>query len=337
VNRNSLQELSGRTMHHAVRLAMQGKAMDNPMWQELNFGGFLGDAKQFVERVQAFGLTSVPLPPIVKKAMAAAGGGKGKSGLEAHADGGGGAGGGGGDGGAGAQPEAPEGIALFMGGARDHPVVIAVDDRRHRPMGMKPGETAQYDDIQQMTLMRRDGLYLLSNDNEDSEGKKAERFVSLRHVEKGKQERKPQVKQQSRHQIALMSFREKRGYVRALAQQAKDDQTKENFKHEGDTVNTELRVTKKKIEFRNGETVKAEHDKQSDKWDFKGKEHHVTSSDKHTVTTKQVAINGSTGIGLTGPTTVNGSPVATTATLSDTFVIIAELQARVAALEARLG
>ena len=82
----------------------------------------------------------------------------------------------------------------------------------------------------------------------------------------------------------------------------------------------ELRVNKKKVEFRNGDEVVAAHDKQSKKWDYKGKEFNVTSEDnanikpgKNTnITSPTVGINGADGVGITGPTTVNGNPVATT-------------------------
>lgn len=37
-----------------------------------------------------------------------------------------------------------EGIVLFLGGNRDHGVVVATEDRRHRPKGLKAGETALY-------------------------------------------------------------------------------------------------------------------------------------------------------------------------------------------------
>ena len=349
MHRNSLVEMSGRAMHQAVRMKLGGgmKINDNPMMQELDFGGMAQEGRKLVERIQGFGVSSVPLPPIVKKALAAAGGGGGGGGLrsvgpEAQAAGGGGGGGGGAGGG---EEEAAEGIAVFIGGQRNHPVVIGVDDRRHRPMGMKPGESAQYDDAGQMTLIRRDGTYLLSTDNEDQDGKKPERMVSLRHVEKKKQERKPQVRQQSREEIAAMTFREKRAYVSALAQQAKDDQAKQDHKHEGETVNTELRVTKKKIEFRNGDEVVASHDKQSKKWDYKGKEFNVTSEDnaninpgKNTnINSPTTNINSATGVNITGPTSVNGSPVVTTEILLPRDVLIAALEQRIAALEARLG
>ena len=327
MNRNTLMEMSGRVMHQAVRMTLD-KAIDNPMMQEMNFGGMFGDARKLVERVQAFGFSSVPLPPIVKKAMAAAGGWRQvavtlpEMALRSSDEGGGGADAGGGGGG-----EQAEGIALFLGGQRNHPTVIQVDDRRHRPMGLKPGENAQYDDAQQMTLMRRNGLYLLSNDNEDGEGKKAERMVSLRHVEKKKQ---------------------KRGQVGQAGERPQGQQAQgEDFKHEGETVNLELRVTKKKVEYRNGDEVVAEHDKQSKKWDYKGKQFDVTSSDdanikpgktpnqpgQHTnITSPTVNINGSTGVAISGPTSVNGNPVATTEMFIPRDAVIAALEQRIAAL-----
>ena len=127
----------------------------------------------------------------------------------------------------------------------------------------------------------------------------------------------------------------------------------EDFKHEGETVNLELRVTKKKVEYRNGDEVVAEHDKASKKWDYKGKQFDVTSSDdanikpgkntninpgQHTnITSPTVAINGATGVAISGPTSVNGNPVATTEMFIPRDVVIAALEQRIAALEARLG
>ena len=63
--------------------------------------------------------------------------------------------------------ESAEAFIGFQGGNRSFPVAYLMDDRRHRPMGLKPGENAQYDDIGQMTLMRRNGTYVLSLDSED--------------------------------------------------------------------------------------------------------------------------------------------------------------------------
>ena len=78
--------------------------------------------------------------------------------------------GGGGVGGGDAADEGPaaEGIAAFIGGQRNHPVVIGIDDRRHRPMGMKPGESFQYDHQGQGTLIRNFATFMLSLDDDGS-------------------------------------------------------------------------------------------------------------------------------------------------------------------------
>lgn len=39
-----------------------------------------------------------------------------------------------------------EAVIVCVGGNRDHPVAIAVDDRRHRKAGLQPGEVAIYTD-----------------------------------------------------------------------------------------------------------------------------------------------------------------------------------------------
>jgi hypothetical protein len=49
---------------------------------------------------------------------------------------------------------------------------------------------------------------------------------------------------------------------------------------------------------------------------------------------QQVNITGSTGIALTGPTSVNGKPVATSEMLETRDRLIAELASRVSVLEA---
>lgn len=53
-----------------------------------------------------------------------------------------------------------EGIVLALGGARDHAVLIAVDDRRYRPRDLAPGESALYDDLGQMVHLTRDGIVI---------------------------------------------------------------------------------------------------------------------------------------------------------------------------------
>src|SRR6187455_1259433 len=127
MHRSSLTDMACRIMHHAVRLTMN-KANDNPMMQELSFDGMVKEGRKIVERMQTFGMTTMPMPRDDKGGQ---GGGEGNQ-----------------------KGPAAEGIALFLGGMRNHPVVIGVDDRRHRPMGLKAGESAQYDHQGQMTLIR---------------------------------------------------------------------------------------------------------------------------------------------------------------------------------------
>lgn len=153
MNRNSLTDTVSRAFHGASRVTIN-EVKDDPKWQEASADFFNSDNRKGVERVQAYGFSSVPLPRDKSE--------QGK----------------GGDARDGEKPKGPaaEAIALFMGGQRNHPVIIAVDDRRHRPRGLEPGENAQYDDQGQMMYLKRDGAYILS-------GKK----ISMRHVSKEKQ------------------------------------------------------------------------------------------------------------------------------------------------------
>jgi len=51
-----------------------------------------------------------------------------------------------------------EGVYLSVGGARDHGVVICVDDRRYRLRGLEEGEVAIYDDLGQKVHLTRAGM-----------------------------------------------------------------------------------------------------------------------------------------------------------------------------------
>lgn len=50
-----------------------------------------------------------------------------------------------------------EAAVLFVGGYRDHPLVVAVDDRQVRPTGLQPGEVAIYTDQGDQIIIRRGG------------------------------------------------------------------------------------------------------------------------------------------------------------------------------------
>jgi hypothetical protein len=197
--------------------------------------------------------------------------------------------------------ESAEGFVSFMGGNRSFPVMGIMDDRRYRPMGLKEGENSQYDDLGQMTLLRRTGLYLLSLDNPDDSqqqgggaggggsgvgaldatgggngGQQVERFVSVRHVEKQKQPRPQQG-----------------GGAGGGATTGSTTTSSQDFKHEGESVNLEVRVSKKRIEFYSGEDVVGYYDKASTTWCFIGKVKLGTESASNPV----YGVNG--GVGMT--------------------------------------
>lgn len=48
-------------------------------------------------------------------------------------------------------------LVLFVGGRRDHGVVVAADDRRHRLKGLQPGEVAVYNNAGGQVVLRADG------------------------------------------------------------------------------------------------------------------------------------------------------------------------------------
>ena len=50
-----------------------------------------------------------------------------------------------------------EATVLFVGGRRDHGIVVAVDDRRHRKTGLQPGEVAVYNNAGAHVLLKADG------------------------------------------------------------------------------------------------------------------------------------------------------------------------------------
>lgn len=49
-------------------------------------------------------------------------------------------------------------VVAFIGGNRDHGLVIAVDDRRYRLKSLAPGEVALYDDLGHIVHLTREGI-----------------------------------------------------------------------------------------------------------------------------------------------------------------------------------
>jgi hypothetical protein len=234
---------------------------DSTMMQQMKGTMMFNEAREKVECPQNYGFSSVVKPAT-----------KGKDG---------------------SIEDCAEGYMSYSGGNRSSAFCGVMDDRRYRPMGMKPGENSQYDDLGQMTLLRRTGLYILSLDNPDdsqqqggggsapasrdgsgsSSGQTVERFVSVRHVEKQKQDRPKRGGGQGQNGGGGSGS----GSGGATAS-ARDSGTssqsgsQQDFQHEGQTVNNEMRVSKKRIEFRNGDdSVVGYYDKASSTWCFIGK------------------------------------------------------------------
>jgi phage gp45-like len=164
-----------------------------------------------------------------------------------------------------------EGFVSFMGGNRSFPVMGIMDDRRYRPMSLKEGENGQYDDLGQMTLIRRTGLYLLSLDSPDDSqsssssapqtaassgssgsGQVVKRMASLRHVNKQPQQRPQQSSSQGG----------------SSGSSSGTQSTQSEYKHEGDSVNTEVRTDATTIKVLDGENVVAVYDKSAGTWTF---------------------------------------------------------------------
>jgi hypothetical protein len=245
--------------------------------------------------------------------------------------------------------QSAEGFVSFMGGNRSFPVMGIMDDRRHRPMGMKEGENSQYDDLGQMTLIRRTGLYMLSLDGPDDSqqqsggggaakdtsgggsGQNVERFVSVRHVEKEKQKR-PGLSGSSGSGSSGGG-----ASAATLAASGGSISSSQDFKHEGQSVNLEMRVSKKRIEFRSGEDVVGYYDKQAKRWSFTGEMRLGDDNASHPV----YGVNG--GHGMTTQTSGDGAvlvnaPNPGPPTSEDNMPLldrISELERRVAELESR--
>ena len=135
---------------------LAGAADDSKMMQQMGMSGLAGEAMQQIERIHNYGFSSVHLP-------ANEGGEQGGSDPLSAAGWG------------------AEHIMAFMGGNRSHGLSLGVDDRRHRPRGLQPGESFQYDDQGQGTYIKRGGTFMIGG------GQNQQAFASVRHVTKQKQ------------------------------------------------------------------------------------------------------------------------------------------------------
>ena len=137
--------------------------------------------------------------------------------------------------------KASEIVMLRLGGSQSHPVGLPMTDRRVRPYDLPEGASAFYavTGTGQMFYHNDAGSYVVAVNNPKygKDEKEKERFGSLRHVTKKVQPR-----------------------------EIKEGSKAEDFKHEGETVNTEVRITSSRIEIYDGSTLVGYYDKSAKKW-----------------------------------------------------------------------
>lgn len=184
-----------------------------------------------------------------------------------------------------------EAVMHFLSGARGHAIAGVVGDRRYRPLGLQQGENVQYDDIGQMTLLRRAGTFLLTLDgmggaDEETPGSNQNRMMSLRHVMKDKQPRTP------------MSGGPQGG---GEGQTSASPEEAGQFKHEGQQVNTEIRLTAQLIQICDGETAVAVYDRQAMSWSFYAQDFNFNAQNK-----VNILANGIIEIDSQAMTKING-------------------------------
>lgn len=126
--RNNARGAAGNAANMLARATLT-RADDDHKMQENAVEILKGEKKTGLERFQNYGFSSVPLK---------------ETGGTSH--------------------EAAEAIVAFIGGNRSHGVIIAVDDRRHRPKGLKEGESVLYDDQGQKIYLTRDGIVVDGGD-----------------------------------------------------------------------------------------------------------------------------------------------------------------------------
>jgi len=165
------------------------------------------------------------------------------------------------------QPKGPaaEAVMLYPGAQRNHPIAI-VDDRRVRPYKVPKGASAMYaaSGTGQMLYHNDEGSSLIATNNPKygKDQQQKERYASLRHVNKKPQERKLD-KQGDQGGGSSPS-------ISVLAAESSGSSS-QPYKHEGEEVNSEVRCTSNRIEFRIGDTVVGHYDKGTSTWTLIGK------------------------------------------------------------------
>jgi phage baseplate assembly protein V len=113
-----------RRLENLVARAVVQLVTDSTRLQEVQLAILKDETRDRCERFQQYGFTSVPAAPTVAGAA--------------------------------------EAVVLFVGGLRDHPLVVSVDDRRSRKTGLAAGEVALYNH-QSVYLLLKTGQVIEAN------------------------------------------------------------------------------------------------------------------------------------------------------------------------------
>jgi phage gp45-like len=116
-------EVAHRVLNLVARVTLK-KADDKPKMQEHSVEGLAHESMTNVEHFQRYGHSTVSHPEDPQ----------------------------------GDPQKVAEGICIFIGGNRDHPVVIAMDDRRYRITGLQEGESIMHDDQGHQIHITRGGM-----------------------------------------------------------------------------------------------------------------------------------------------------------------------------------
>jgi hypothetical protein len=230
---------------------------------------------------------------------------------------------------------------LYPGGQRSHPIGIC-DDRRVRPYKVPEGASAFYapTGTGQMVYHNDDGSSLVTTNNPKygKNQQQKERYASIRHVTKQPQQRKFQ--QQKSNGGTSGGGGSPGVSTLDTGSGGTSGGSSQDYKHEGESVNTEIRCTSGRIEFRIGDTVVGYYDKSNTRWSFTGEMRLGDDNADHPV----YGVNG--GVGKTTKTSGSGAVLVNaplpgpptsldTSPLEDVLRRLDAIERRLSALEAR--
>jgi phage gp45-like len=135
---------AARRAYLSLSRATLRQADDKPLMQELTVDFHFQEWATNVERFQQYGLTTYPHNQTQQQGQSSGAGGQ--TGQQSK------------------QPAA-EGLVTYVNGSRDHPIVIAIDDRRYRVTALAEGEICLYDDQGHQVHISRNGVVVSAPNN----------------------------------------------------------------------------------------------------------------------------------------------------------------------------